>query len=75
MMILNLAQNTLLKLLKECLNKMTIEQIIDNNVPLNQIPKSIAKKSDYNYIRNNGVEYEWKCRNEKKKKERDNVKM
>lgn len=49
---------------------MTIEQIIDNNIPLNQIPKSIAKKSDYNYIRNNEVEWEWK-----RKKERDNVKM
>ena len=49
---------------------MTIEQIIDNNVPLNQVPKSIAKKSDYNYIRNNEVEYEWK-----KKKEKENVKM
>lgn len=69
-MILNLVQNTLLKLLRECLNNMTIEQIIDNNIPLNQIPKSIAKKSDYNYIRNNEVEWEWK-----RKKERDNVKM
>ena len=42
---------------------MTIEYQIDNNIPLNQIPKSIAKKSDYNYIRNNEVEYEWKCKN------------
>ena len=42
---------------------MTIEQIIDNNIPINQIPKSFAKKSDYNYIRNNEVEYEWKCKN------------
>ena len=49
---------------------MTIEQILDNNIPLNQVPKSIAKKSDYNYIRNNEVEWELK-----KKKERDNVKM
>ena len=39
---------------------MTIEQILDYNIPPNQIPKSIAKKSDYNYIRNNEVELEWK---------------
>ena len=44
---------------------MTLEQQIDYNIPLNQIPKSIVKKSDYNYIRNNEVECE--C----KKKERD----
>lgn len=69
-MILNLAQIISLRLLRECLNNMTIEQILDNNIPLNQIPKLIAKKSDYNYIRNNEVEYEWK-----KKKERENVKM
>ena len=51
---------------------MTIEQIIDNDIPIKFIPKhkSIAKKSDYNYIRNNEVEWEWK-----RKKERDNVKM
>ena len=67
---LNLAQNTLLRLLKECLSNMTIEQIIDNDIPIKFIPKSIAKKSDYNYIRNNEVEYEWK-----RKKERDYVKM
>ena len=51
---------------------MTIEQIIDYNIPLKFVPKSITKKSDYNYIRNNEVEWEWKCKNEK---ERDNVKM
>jgi hypothetical protein len=45
---------------------MTIEYQLDNNIPPNQIPKSIAKKSDYNYIRNNEVEWELK------KKERDN---
>lgn len=45
---------------------MTIEQIIDKNIPLNQISKSIAKKSDYNYIRNNEVEYEWKKKNTNK---------
>ena len=49
---------------------MIIEQIIDNNIPLKFIPKSITSKSDYNYIRNNEVEYEWK-----KKKENRNVKM
>lgn len=49
---------------------MTIEYQLDYNIPLNQIPKSITSKSDYNYIRNNEVEYEWK-----KKKERENVKM
>ena len=52
---------------------MTIEQIIDNNIPINQIPKSSANKSNYNYIRNNEVEYEWKCKNEKGGVE--NVKM
>lgn len=45
---------------------MTIEQIIDYNIPINQIPKSITSKSDYNYIRNNEVEYEWKCRNKRR---------
>lgn len=45
---------------------MTIEYQIDNNIPLKFVPKhkSIAKKSDYNYIRNNEVEYEWKRKNE-----------
>ena len=47
---------------------MTIEYQIDNNIPLKFVPKhkSIAKKFDYNYIRNNEVEFEWKW-----KKERD----
>ena len=49
---------------------MTIEQIIDYNIPLKFIPKSITSKSDYNYIRNNEVEWEWKM-----KKKKDNVKM
>ena len=54
---------------------MTIEQIIDNNIPIKFIPKhkSSANKSNYNYIRNNEVEYEWKCKNEKGGVE--NVKM
>lgn len=47
---------------------MTIEQILDNNIPLNQIPKSIAKKYDYNYIRNNEVECELKKKNTNKEK-------
>ena len=47
---------------------MTIEYQLDNNIPLNQTPKSIVKKSDYNYIRNNEVEHEWKCKNEKKER-------
>lgn len=42
---------------------MIIEEQIDNNIPFKLIPKSIASESDYNYIRNNEVEYEWKCRN------------
>ena len=54
---------------REMVMIMTLEQQIDYNIPSNQIPKSIAKKSDYNYIRNNEVE--WEC----KKKERDYVKM
>lgn len=47
---------------------MTIEEQLDNNIPLNQTPKSIAKKSDYNYIRNNEVEWEWKRKNTNKEK-------
>ena len=46
---------------------MTKEYQIDNNIPIKFIHKSIAKKSDYNYIRNNEVE--WKCRHENKKGE------
>lgn len=52
---------------------MTIEYQIDNNIPLKFVPKhkSIAKKSDYNYIRNNEVEYEWKCKKERGEKDYD----
>ena len=39
---------------------MTVEQILDYNIPPNQTPKPIANKSDYNYIRNNEVE--WECK-------------
>ena len=42
---------------------MDKEYQLDYNIPLNQVPKSIAKKSDYDYIRNNEVEYEWKLEN------------
>ena len=47
---------------------MTPEYQIDNNIPLKFIPKhkSFANKSNYDYLRNNEVEYEWKCKNEKK---------
>lgn len=47
---------------------MTIEYQLDNNIPLDKIkiPKLTTNKNNYNYIRNNEVEYEWKC-----KKERD----
>ena len=47
---------------------MTPEYQIDDNIPLNQVPKSITSKSDYNYIRNNEVEYEWKKKNTNKEK-------
>lgn len=44
---------------------MTIIQQIDSNIP----PKLITNspKNNYNYIRNNEVEWEWK-----RKKEKDN---
>ena len=44
---------------------MTIEEQIEQNIPPNQITKSITKKSDYNYIRNNEVECEWKGKKER----------
>jgi len=44
---------------------MTIEYQLDNNILLNQIPKSISKKYDYNYIRNNEVECEWKIKKDR----------
>ena len=42
---------------------MTIEYQLDNNIPLKFIPKhkSSANKYNYDYLRNNEVEYEWKC--------------
>ena len=60
-MILSLVQIILSRLLKECLNNMTIEQQIEQNIP----SKKRKNKNSYNYIRNNEVEFE--C----KKKERD----
>lgn len=48
---------------------MTIEQQIEQNIPidLKPKPKFRTSKNNYNYIRNNEVEYEWKL-----KEERDN---
>ena len=42
--------------------KMTIIQQIDSDIPPNKT------NYNYNYIRNNEVEYEWKCKNEKKER-------
>ena len=40
---------------------MTIEQQIEQNIP----PKKRNSKNNYNYIRNNEVEFEWKRKKER----------
>ena len=42
---------------------MTIIQQIDSNIPSKLITNSPKTNYNYDYIRNNEVEYEWKLKN------------